>query len=96
MVFEVLGTLLGILIYTVYYLGFVHIADGDCIPGEKREGDPATRAAYRYHGLTLGILIFLFILTTFLGVREQQGKCVCVFCDYSVSENEFMFYLLYR
>ena len=73
MIFEVLGTLLGILVYTVYYLGFVHVSNKECSDSEQREGDPAVRAAYRYHALTLGVLIFFFILTTFLGVREQKG-----------------------
>ena len=73
MCFEVAGTLLGILIYTVFYLGFVSTTDSEeCVSGE-RVPEPLKRAAYRYHGLTVGVLIFLCILVTFLGIKEQKG-----------------------
>ena len=72
MCFEVAGTLLGILVYTVFYISFNHNKEEDC-NNDVRLPDPDMRATFRYHALTLGILIFFFILTTFIGVREQQG-----------------------
>ena len=73
MCFEVTGTLLGIGVYTIFYTSFVHNEEEDCNDGE-RQPDNAMRATFRYHALVLGILTFFFILTTFIGVREQQGQ----------------------
>ena len=68
------GTLLGILIYTVYYIGFVGASNSEsCESGGVRLPDHSRRNAFFYHALTAGVLVFLFILTTFLGVREQKG-----------------------
>lgn len=78
MCFEVAGTLLGIVVYTVFYTSLVHDKDEDCDDGE-RQPDRAMRATFRYHALTLGVLTFFFILTTFLGVREQQGLLIELF-----------------
>lgn len=73
MCFEVAGTLLGISVYTVFYTSLVHNKDDSCSNGE-RQPDQDMRATFRYHALTLGVLTFFFILTTFIGVREQQGQ----------------------
>ena len=78
MCFEVTGTLLGIGVYTVFYTILVQDKVEDCSDGE-RQPDKAMRATFRYHALTLGILTFFFILTTFIGVREQQGQLVSRF-----------------
>ena len=73
MCFEVAGTLLGILVYTVFFISFVgNREEEECNDGE-RQPDESMRRTFRYHALTLGIVIFLCILTTFLGVREQEG-----------------------
>ena len=78
MCFEVAGTLLGIGVYTVFYTILVQSKDEDCSDGQ-RQPDKAMRATFRYHALTLGILTFFFILTTFIGVREQQGQLISRF-----------------
>ena len=77
MCFEVAGTLLGIAVYTVFFVSLVHDKKDDCDDGD-RQPDPEMRATFRYHALTLGILTFFFILTTFLGVREQQGQIISI------------------
>ena len=77
MCFEVAGTLLGIGVYTVFYTSLVQNKKEDCSDGE-RQPDEAMRATFRYHALTLGVLTFFFILTTFIGVREQQGQSTCM------------------
>ena len=73
MCFEVAGTLLGIVVYTIFFVSLVHNKEEDC-NNEDRQPDHEMRATFRYHALTLGVLTFFFILTTFLGVREQQGQ----------------------
>ena len=70
MCFEVAGTLLGILVYTLYYSLLPDKRAGDC----REEPNSGVRRAYRYHALTLGVLIVIFIVITFLGVREQKGE----------------------
>lgn len=71
MCFEVSGTILGVLVYTAYYLGLA--TRSDCVEGE-RTPDNSLRAAYRWHALTLSVLIVIFVFTTFVGVREQKGQ----------------------
>ena len=78
------GTLLGILIFTGYFIGFVGSGSGDNCDSGEREPDPAERRAYRYHGITFAVLVVVFIATTFIGIREQKGRgvvdgelCVC-------------------
>ena len=72
MCFEIAGTLLGVVVYTVFYTSLVHDKEEGCNDGE-RQPDSAMRAAFRYHALTLGVLTLVFVLVTFIGVREQQG-----------------------
>ena len=72
MCFEVFGTLLGILVFTVYYTGFVQNKENGCDEGERLP-DIQKRRAYLYHGLTVGVLLLVFIVITFFGVREQKG-----------------------
>lgn len=72
--FEVCGTLLGILIYTVYFIGFVGSSNEESCDSGVRVPDMNKRTAFLCHAVTVGALIFLFILTTFLGVREQSDE----------------------
>ncbi len=71
MCFEVSGTILGVFVYTVYYLGLTEVADS-CDSG-GRKPNQSLRAAYQWHGLTLGVLTVVFVFVTFIGVREQKG-----------------------
>jgi Na+/melibiose symporter-like transporter len=72
MVFEVIGTLLGIGIYTIYFTAFVHTKEeDDCSAGQREPSLPSERA-YRYHAITLGVLTVAFITTTLVTVREQK------------------------
>ena len=73
MCFEVAGTLLGILVYTLYYSLLADKRTGDCTEAVA-EPNTGVRRAYRYHALTLGVLIVIFIVITFLGVKEQKGE----------------------
>lgn len=62
--------------YTLYFLGFVGFEDTEvCEPGGTRKGDPQKRLSYLCHAVTLGVLIVIFIATTFIGVREQKSNC---------------------
>ncbi len=72
MCFEVAGTIIGVFVYTAYYLGLVSSSTADCDDGQ-RVPDYELRAAYRWHALTLGILTVIFVFVTFIGVREQKG-----------------------
>ena len=72
MCFEVAGTILGVFVYTAYYLGLVSAPD-ECNDGERLP-NISHRAAYRWHGLTLAVLIVIFVFVTFIGVREQEGN----------------------
>ena len=72
MCFEVAGTVIGIFVYTAYYLGLVTSSTQDCDSGE-RVPDSDERAAFRWHGLTLGILVVVFVFVTFIGIAEQKG-----------------------
>ena len=73
MCFEVAGTLLGILVYTLYYILLANKTTPDCTESVK-EPNTGVRHAYQYHALTLGVLIVVFIVITFLGVKEQKGE----------------------
>ncbi len=74
MCFEVLGTIIGIVVYTVHYAAFVQdTTEQKCDDGE-REPDESVRRAYRYHAVTLGVILIVCIVIVFLGVREQKGK----------------------
>ena len=73
MCFEVIGTILGIVVFTLYYVLFVQDTKEERCEEGEREPDQSERRAYRYHALTLGIILIACIVTTFLGVREQKG-----------------------
>ncbi|XP_064382640.1 sodium-dependent lysophosphatidylcholine symporter 1-B-like [Halichondria panicea] len=73
--FELSGTLLGILVYTAYFAGFVGFGvKQPCEAGGKRLPDYSKRWAYLCHAITLGVLIVIFILIAFLGVKEQKDE----------------------
>ena len=75
MCFEVLASILGVGIYTIFFVAFVHVQDkGEGCDNGQREPDIGHRRAYRYHALLLGILIVICVFTTFIGVREQKGN----------------------
>ena len=71
MCFEVAGTITGILVYTLYYIGLssesVDCKDGNRVP------DTSLRAVYRWHALTLSVLTIIYVFITVVGVREQEG-----------------------
>ncbi len=73
--------------YTAYFAGFVGFGvKQPCEAGGKRLPDYSKRWAYLCHAITLGVLIVIFILIAFLGVKEQKGwHCVCVSVSVSVS-----------
>ncbi len=73
MCFEVMGTILGILVYTAYYIIFVGDRNEQKCDDGEREPDQSERTAYTSHSITLGIILIICIIITFLGVREQQG-----------------------
>lgn len=77
---EQIGTMLGVYIFTAYYLGLVQFSDSsDCGGTGKRKPDPIKRAAYRWHALTIGVLVVVCVFTTFITVREQKGtKIWCI------------------
>ena len=68
MCFEVGGTIVGVFVYPVYYLGLVTQSDV-CEDGHTLL-DPNLRAAYHWHALTLSVIILFCISTTVIGVRE--------------------------
>ena len=74
MCFEVGGTIVGVFVYTAYYLGLV--TQSDVCEDGRRLPDPNLRAAYRWHALTLGVILLFCISTTVIGVREQKGMYV--------------------
>ncbi len=73
---EVLGTVLGAVIYTFYFVGFITTEEEEC-GGATREPNENQRRAYLYHAITVGVILIACILTTFLGVREQEGVSTC-------------------
>ncbi len=73
MCFEVLGVILGVGIYTFYFVGFVETTEEEECGGATREPNENQRRAYLYHAITVGVILIACILTTFLGVREQEG-----------------------
>jgi Na+/melibiose symporter-like transporter len=72
MLFEVLGTLVGIGVYTAYFSGFVQGKKASC-DGGVRERDIDLERTYRYHAVTLAILTVVFVTITLVTVREQKG-----------------------
>ena len=72
--FEQVGNLTGVFIFTAFYLGFVQFSatSGGCSAGQRLP-DPPLRAAFRWHGLTVGLLTILCVLTTVIFIREQKG-----------------------
>ena len=75
MCFEILGTVIGVFVYTMYYLGLANSSTDSCQrSSEEREPDSSLRAAYRWHGLTLGCFAIIFVFVTFITVREQSGE----------------------
>ena len=70
---EVIGTLIGILVYTVYYIGFVGNQSNDCSDGSRLQ-DPNKIAAYRWHALTLSLVIVTCVSVTVIFIREQKGR----------------------
>ena len=73
MTFEVLGSVLGLVIYTLYFVGFVGISEEEECEGEVREPATNQRRAYFYHSITVGVILIACVVTTYLGVKEQEG-----------------------
>ncbi len=71
---EVIGTLIGIVVYTIYYVGFVGSQSNQDCNGGARIQNPDKIAAYRWHALTLSVVIVTCISVTVIFIREQKGK----------------------
>ena len=71
--FEQLGMIVGIYVFTGFYLGLVQFSSSSDCDGGQRVPDPQARAAYRWHALTIAFLTVLCILITTLTAREQKG-----------------------
>jgi Na+/melibiose symporter-like transporter len=74
MCFEVGGTMVGVFVYTGFYLGLVGTSKSGCEAGSDRKSDPTLRASYHFHALTLGIVTIVSLLITTVTVREQSGE----------------------
>lgn len=73
--FELISTLLGVGIYTVYFLGLVgSSSSSDCDTGGRRVADPNLKAAYQWHALTVAAIIVLCVTVTVVFVRESPGE----------------------
>ena len=73
MLFEIAGTLLGILVYTAYYVGMVDASTSDCNNDGERKINTSRRAAYQWHGLTIAVIIVVCISVTTFTIKEQKG-----------------------
>lgn len=78
MVFEILAKIIGVLIYMLYYIGFVEASGEDDCDGGKREPNENLRMAYLCQAVTLSPILIVCILTVFFGIQEQQGDHDCV------------------
>ena len=72
--FEQLGVLIGVYIFTGFYLGLVQFSESSDCDNGQRVPDPQRRAVYRWHALTIGLLLVLCVLVTTITATEQKGK----------------------
>lgn len=73
MCFEVIGTMLGVAIYTMCYLSFVEGEEDVCSEG-ARVSDLNKIRAYRYQALIIAGFTLVFVWITAFGVKEQQEE----------------------
>ena len=73
MCFEVMGTMLGVIIYTLCYLVFVDNEEDIC-SGGVRLSDPNKIRVYRYQGAIIAVITLMFVWITAFGVKEQQEE----------------------
>ena len=74
---ELSGTVVGIGIFTAFYLGLVQLnssASAGCNSSGQRVPNAQLRAAYQWHGLTVGLLIILCVFITVVSVKEEEGR----------------------
>ena len=71
---ELTGTVIGICIFTAFYLGLVQFSNVQQCEAGQREPDPMIRAAYQWHALTIGILVVICFFITVVSIKEQEGK----------------------
>ncbi len=64
--------MLGVLIYTFYFVGYVQESGEEC-EGAVREPNANERRAYLYHAITVAALLIACIVTTYVGIKEQEG-----------------------
>lgn len=86
MIFEAVGTLIGIGVYTIYFVSLVGSTPEDCDGGERLP-DPARRAVFQWMGFTLGLLTIACVSITVIGIKEQKGV---VFSVVLTIVNEFL------
>lgn len=72
--FEILAKIIGVLIYMLYYVGFVGASGEDECEGGKREPNESLRMAYLCQAVTLSAILIVCVLIVFLGIQEQEGE----------------------
>jgi len=73
--FELFSTLLGVGIYTLFFVSLVHSSSGsDCDVGGKRLVDPNLKAAYLWHSVVVAGIIVVCVSITVIFIKESEGK----------------------
>jgi Na+/melibiose symporter-like transporter len=69
-IFELLGTLAGIIAYTISFAIFVGDSTNNCADGRLK--DYHKENAFRYHAVAVAVIIIISLLITFFSVKEQK------------------------
>jgi Na+/melibiose symporter-like transporter len=73
-IFELLGTLAGIIAYTISFAIFVGDSTNNCADGRLK--DYHKENAFRYHAVAVAVIIIISLLITFFSVKEQKGDII--------------------
>jgi Na+/melibiose symporter-like transporter len=72
-IFELLGTLAGIIAYTISFAIFVGDSTNNCADGRANDYNKEKKEnAFRYHAVAVAVIIIISLLITFFSVKEQK------------------------
>ena len=73
--FELFSTLLGVGIYTFFFVILVHSSSSsDCDAGGERLVDPKLKAAYQWHSVVVAAIVVACVSITVIFIKESEGK----------------------